>query len=149
MFLCRNREILCRQGTLQCTGKASELARLRQTFLRFCMRNMTQKQCHNTVQFWKHLNVASNFVNFMKSIIIFKFSPARCRRKILRFSKLKTLEKQSNKRIQFWIQLGVASNIWSEILQFMQNHSAEYHSFDGFTKEIAAAQLTKFHSMLN
>ena len=116
---------------------------------------MSKKQSHNRFQIWKHFDDASDIEDFMKSNIIFKFSPARRRRKDLWFCKLDLPKKQSYKRLQiqghfdvtsiliehqaenarrqFKKHFDVASHICSDFLQFMQNH---LHKFGGISKKI-------------
>ena len=63
---------------------------------------MLEKQSHNRFQFWKHLCDAwANTEDLMKSVIIFKFSPAPHRQKISKFCKLNMPGKQSYNRVQF------------------------------------------------
>ena len=45
-----------------------------ETFLRFCLLNMSEKQSHNRVYFRKHFNVASNTNDLMNQCIVIEFS---------------------------------------------------------------------------
>ena len=71
---------------------------------------MSEMQSHDRFQFWEHFDDAkANTEILMKSIMIFKFSPARRRLRISRFGKLNMPEKQSCNRVHFWKHFDVAS----------------------------------------